>query len=91
MKTLKVEQSFSQRGTPYDNAVIESFFSNMKRDDLHSRHFEYFDDLVDAVKNYIEHYNSYRPHAALGYKTPNQVETEYFEQIIETNNDKTDK
>ena len=29
LKTLKVEQSFSQRGTPYDNAVIESFFSNM--------------------------------------------------------------
>lgn len=91
LKTLKVEQSFSQRGTPYDNAVIESFFSNMKRDDLHSRHFEYFDDLVDAVKNYIEHYNSYRPHAALGYKTPDQVETEYFTQIIETNGDNSDK
>ena len=74
MKTLKVEQSFSQRGTPYDNDVIESFFSNMKRDDLHSRHFKYFDDLVDATQNYIEHYNSYRPHAALGYKTLDQVE-----------------
>ncbi len=50
LKTLKVDQSFSKRGTPYDNAVIESFFSNMKRDDLHSRHFEFFDDLVDAIK-----------------------------------------
>lgn len=91
LKTLKVEQSFSQRGTPYDNAVIESFFSNMKRDDLHSRHFEYLDDLVEAVKNYIEHYNSYRPHAALGYKTPNQVESEYFARIKGTDYDKTDK
>lgn len=91
LKTLKVEQSFSQRGTPYDNAVIESFFSNMKRDDLNSRHFEYFDDLITAVKNYIEHYNSYRPHAALGYKTPNQAEDEYFMQITEINDDYTDK
>lgn len=63
----------------------------MKRDDLHSRHFEYFDDLVDAVKNYIEHYNSYRPHAALGYKTPNQVESEYFAQTTEANDDKTNE
>lgn len=91
LKTLKVEQSFSQCGTPYDNAVIESFFSNMKRDDIHSRHFEYFDYLVDAVKNFIEHYNSYRPHAALGYKTPDQNESEYFSQITETNANKTDK
>ncbi len=78
LKTLKVEQSFSKRGTPYDNSVVEAFFSNLKRDDLHSRQFEYFDDLKIAVKNYVEHYNSYRPHESLGYKTPNQVEIEYF-------------
>lgn len=78
LKTLKVEQSFSKRGTPYDNSVVESFFSNLKRDDLHSRQFEYFDELKDAVINYVEHYNSYRPHESLGYKTPNQVEIEHF-------------
>ncbi|MDE6276178.1 MAG: IS3 family transposase [Clostridia bacterium] len=80
LKTLKVEQSFSKRGTPYDNSVVEAFFSNLKRDDLHSQQFEYFDDMKYAVKNYIEHYNSYRPHESLGYKTPNQVEREYFSQ-----------
>lgn len=51
LRTLKVEQSFSKRGTPYDNAAIEAFFSNMKRDDLHSRQFQYFDEVVAAVKN----------------------------------------
>ncbi len=80
LKTLKVEQSFSKRGTPYDNSVVESFFSNLKRDDLHSRQFEYFDDMKCAVKNYIEHYNSYRPHESLSIKTPNQVEIEYFSE-----------
>lgn len=78
LRTLKVEQSFSKRGTPYDNAAIESFFSNMKRDDLHSRQFQYFDEIVAAVKNYIEFYNEYRPHESLAFKTPNQVENEYF-------------
>lgn len=78
LRTLKVEQSFSKRGTPYDNAAIESFFSNMKRDDLHSRQFQYFDEIVSTVNNYIYHYNEYRPHESLSFKTPNQVENEYF-------------
>ncbi len=78
LRTLKVEQSFSKRGPPYDNAAIEAFFSNMKRDDLHSRQFQYFDEVVAAVKNYIEFYNEYRPHKSLAFKTPNQVEKDSF-------------
>lgn len=78
LRILRVQQSFSKRGTPYDNAAIESFFSNMKRNDLHSRQFQYFDEIVPAVNNYIYHYNEYRPHESLSFKTPNQVENEYF-------------
>ena len=83
LKTLKVEQSFSKKGSPYDNAAIESFFSNMKRDDLHSQKFQYFDEIVSAVKNYIKFYNEYRPHESLSFKTPNQVEDDYFNAEIE--------
>lgn len=75
---LKVNQSFSKRGTPYDNAAIESFFSNMKQDDLNSRDFEYFEELELAVKEYIEYYNNFRPHRTLNNKTPNQFEEEYY-------------
>ena len=75
---LKVKQSFSKRGTPYDNAAMESFFSNMKQDDLNSREFEYFEELEPAVKEYIEYYNNFRPHRTLDNKTPNQFEEEYY-------------
>ena len=39
----------------------------------------------------IIRYNSYRPHTALGYKTPNQTEDEYFMQITEIYDENTDK
>ena len=81
LHTLKVEQSFSKRGTPYDNAVIEGFFSNMKQDDLNSRHFEYLDDLKNAVADYIEYYNNERPHNTLKNKTPNEYEEEYYNNL----------
>ena len=35
LESLKIiERSFSRKGTPYDNAVIESFFSSLKREEL---------------------------------------------------------
>ena len=79
LKALKVEQSLSKSGTPYDNSVIEAFYSNLKQDDLNSCEFEEFDELVAVVDRYVEFYNSYRPHEFLGYKTPDEVEMEYKE------------
>ncbi len=84
LKSLNVDQSFSKRGTPYDNAVIESFFSNMKRDDLNTRRFDSLEELGFAVASYVNHYNSYRPHASLAFKTPDQTEYEYFQRLAET-------
>lgn len=76
---VKIGQSLSKAGTPYDNSVMEAFFSNLKQDDLNSCEFEEFDELVAVVNRYVEFYNSYRPHEFLGYKTPDEVEMEYKE------------
>lgn len=78
LHSLKIEQSFSKKGTPYDNAVIESFFSNMKQEELNSKDFEYLEELKNSVKNYIDYYNNYRPHKTLNYKTPKDFEIEYY-------------
>ena len=80
---LRVKQSFSKRGTPFDNSAVEGFFSNMKQDDLNSRELEFFDDLINAIDEYIRYYNGYRPHQHLKGKTPNQVEKEYKESLID--------
>lgn len=47
LKALKVEQSISRSGTPYDNSVIEAFYSNLKQDDLNSCEFEELVAFVD--------------------------------------------
>ncbi len=35
---------------------------------------------IQAVDEYVEFYNDYRPHQRLGYLTPNKVEDEYYSQ-----------
>ena len=75
---MGVNQSFSKPGTPLDNAVAESFFSSMKREELSHKYYDTIEALEQAVSEYIEFYNSVRIHERLGYLTPNQVEEEFF-------------
>lgn len=77
LELLKIKQSFSTPGTPYDNAVIESFFSCLKREQLYIEEINNFEDLLYHVGYYIDFYNNRRPHQALEYKTPAQVESDY--------------
>lgn len=81
LRSLKVEQSFSKSGNPYDNACIESFFSNFKREEYNSKQYEFFDELEESVDSYMKFYNDYRPHQKLNNKTPNQFENDYYAKI----------
>lgn len=76
---LNIVQSFSKKGYPYDNAVCESFFRQMKREEINRRKYRSYEELKLAVFKYIEgFYNIERPHGTLGYSTPNQVEDAYW-------------
>lgn len=77
LRNFGVVQSFSRSGTPYDNAVCESFFSSMKREELYLTKYRSENEFRKAVADYIEKYNTRRPHTTLQYKTPQQVEAEF--------------
>ncbi len=75
-----VVQSFSNPGAPHDNAVAESFFALLKREELYRRNYRSEHDFRESVNNYIRFYNSERPHRATGYQSPDQFEAVYFEK-----------
>ena len=75
---LKVEQSFSHKGNPYDNACMESFFSTFKREEYNTKNYNDIDELVGSIDEYIKIYNEYRPHQTLKGKTPSQFENDYW-------------
>ena len=70
--------SMSGRKSAYDNAVAESFFSNLKNELVHHRDFPTRDHARAAIFDYIElYYNRKRLHQTLGYRTPEEVEREW--------------
>lgn len=75
----QVAQSFSGPGRPVDNAVAESFFALLKREELYRRNYRSEREFRESVTSYMRFYNMDRPHSANRYKTPEQVEIEYHQ------------
>lgn len=70
--------SMSGRKSAYDNAVAESFFSNLKNELVHHCDFPTREHARAAIFDYIElYYNRKRLHQTLGYRTPEEVEREW--------------
>jgi transposase InsO family protein len=75
----QMQPSMNGRKTAYDNAVAESFFSNLKNEWVHHHDFMTREDAKLAIFDYIEcFYNRNRIHQSLGYKTPDEVERLYY-------------
>lgn len=67
---LDVKPLFITPGSPWENGFIESFNGKL-RDELLNR--EIFYSLKEAqvlIEQWRKHYNTKRPHSALGYKPP---------------------
>jgi transposase InsO family protein len=52
--------SMSRKSTPADNAPIESFHANLKRETLYSYHITSLKNYIELVKDWIEFYNNNR-------------------------------
>jgi putative transposase len=69
--------SFSKRGCPYDNAVMESFHATLKKEEVNRQRYRDFSAASLRIFDYIEGwYNRTRLHSSIGYRTPVQFENE---------------
>ena len=68
----------SGRKSAYDNAMTESFFSNLKNELVHHCDFATRQEAMKAIFDYIElFYNRRRIHQSLNYHFPVQFEKMY--------------
>jgi putative transposase len=78
----RFKASMSRKGNCHDNAVAESFFSNLKNELTHHKIYQTRQEAKAAIFDYIElFYNRLRPHQTLGYRTPVEVEMQYGEML----------
>ena len=79
LKTNGITCSISDKGSCYDNAVVESFFSTLKRERVKRRKYRTRDEARADIFDFIERfYNRERRHGYLGNISP----VEYEEQSL---------
>lgn len=75
LKSYGAIASNSRKGTPYDNAPMESFYRTIKRELINDANFESVAEAKSEVFKYIEmYYNTKRIHSSLGYLSPVEYE-----------------
>lgn len=73
VKAGEMRLSYSRKGNPYDNACIESFHSVLKKELIHHKIYETFDDAMSDIIEYIENwYNNRRIQKKLDWKSPRE-------------------
>ncbi|MBR3594724.1 IS3 family transposase [Candidatus Saccharibacteria bacterium] len=83
--SAKAKHSYSRTRDPYDNSVIESFFSRFATEFLYDAYevhpFSSMRDMSTRVEKYIYSYNYKRPHGYNDGLTPVEAEEKYYKEI----------
>jgi len=72
LKEWGVQISMDGRGRWMDNVFIERLWRSLKYEDIYLKEYRSVAALEIGVERWMKHYNTWRPHEALGNKTPTQ-------------------
>jgi putative transposase len=59
--------------SPWQNGFIESFNASFRKELLDREQFYTLTEARVVIADWVEDYNAYRPHGALGYLTPDEL------------------
>ena len=80
--TSEMNRSYSPKGSPWDNACIESFHSLIKREWLWRFRIKDYNQAYDLIFEYINtFYNTIRMHSHCDYMSPVQYENQYYSKL----------
>lgn len=73
LKSLSIRQSMDGKSRWADNIMIERWFRSLKTELIYVNEFHSPKELRQAIRQYVNDYNTLRPHEALDYETPEEA------------------
>lgn len=82
LKAAGFRISLSRKGTPADNALMESFMKTLKYEEVYRWEYSGFQDAAQRLEIFIEQlYNERRLHSSLGYLSPSEFELKMVKPV----------
>jgi transposase len=83
LKQKGIIHSYSNKGTPYDNAKIESFHSILKREEIYINNYKTFEEARIKIFEYLESfYNRKRIHSSINYLISQEKENKTLRKRV---------
>jgi len=73
LEGLGIAVSMDGKGRWMDNVFIERLWRSVKYEDIYLKGYGTIGELETGIREWIKRYNTWRPHQALGNKTPAQI------------------
>jgi putative transposase len=80
-KQYGLEQEFITPYTPQQNGMIERFFRSLKEECIWLHNFETYEQAKEIIEEWVEFYNTQRPHQSLGYLSPAEHRAQYSQHV----------
>jgi putative transposase len=78
LEEIGAQISMASVGNPYENAKAESFFRNLKMEEVYIKDYRTFEEAEKNIGEFIEEvYNKKRLHSSLGYLPPVEFEAAF--------------
>lgn len=81
LRRHKMRQSAGRAGNCWDNSVVESFLSSLKREPVSQHRFQTRDHARREIFAWISRYNTRRIHSTLHYQTPTEWEEHHRQRL----------
>ena len=78
LSSAKIQGQYTGYNAPDDNAFVERVIRTAKEEEIWPNLYDSWSEAHEAIEKYVEYYNNDRIHSALDYKTPKEIEHEFF-------------
>ena len=88
LAAIGAEISMAAVGNPYENAMAESFFATLKREEVHLHEYQTFAEAEANLERFLDDvYNHKRLHSSLGYCPPSEFEARWAAERMNDDDD----
>jgi putative transposase len=90
LAAIGAQISMAAIGNVYENALAESFFATLKREEVYLQEYQSFVEAETNLERFLDAvYNHKRLHSSLGYRPPSEFEASDDERFLERRDDLT--